>query len=173
MSGGPTSGFKSVVAIALGTVCLVVTIQICQGADLLVQVSGASATQAILRYRTANQRPCTVEVSESASLRPLVHDVDPALFEGGSDARSGRLNRLGERVFVIGQRRAQKARNGHWYSRALQANTTHYFRVSCGGASATGSFRTGTIALGNSYNEMFPPDSDVSGYTPAGAYAWP
>ena len=73
----------------------------------------------------------------------------------------------------MGQRKAQRARDGHWYSRALQANTVHYFRVNCGMAAGTGSFRTATIALGNSYNEMFPPDPDVSRYTPAGAYAWP
>jgi hypothetical protein len=103
----------------------------------------------------------------------LVHDVDPDLFEGGSDARSGPLNRLNEHVIVVGQRKAQKARDGRWYSRALQANTNHYFRVDCGLAKATGSFRTANITLGNSYNEMFPSDPDVTQFTPMGSYAWP
>ena len=156
----------------LGVLCLCGP-QVCPGAELQVEVTGISATQAILRYTSLLKRPCTVEVSESNTFRPLVHDVDPALFEGGSDARSGRLNWLGEHVFVVGQRKAQRARDGRWYSRALQANTVHYFRVDCVVASATGSFRTANIALGDSYNEMFPPDPDVAEYTPAGAYAWP
>ncbi len=140
---------------------------------LQVKVAGISNTQAILSYVSPVSQPCTVEVSESNTFRPLVHDVDPALFEGGSDARSPSLNRGTQRVFVAGQRKAQKAADGHWYSRALQANQDHYYRVRCNGLSATGSFRTANIPLGNSYNEMFPPDPDVAGYTPAGSYAWP
>ena len=49
------------------------------GAELEVQVTGVSATQAILRYRSPTNRPCSVEVSESNTFRPLVHDVDPDL----------------------------------------------------------------------------------------------
>src|SRR4051794_33897479 len=146
---------------------------VCRAAELHVEISGVSATQAILRYRVPINRPCLVEVSESNTFRPLVHDVDPLLFEGGSDVRSGALNHLNDHVMVIGQRKAQKARNGRWYSRALQANTDHYYRVNCGRTQATGSFRTANIALGNSYNEMFPPDPDVAQYTLMGAYAWP
>src|SRR5437868_5499596 len=59
----------------------------CQGAGMPVEVAGISATQAILRYDPPNHRPCTVEASESNTFRPLVHDVDPALFEGVSDTR--------------------------------------------------------------------------------------
>jgi hypothetical protein len=133
----------------------------------------ASNTQAILTYNSPVSQPCTVEVSESKTFQSLVHDVDPRLFEAGSDLRSGTLNRANQRIFVAGKRKAQKASDGHWYSRALQANQDHYYRVRCGAETAIGSFRTANIPLGNSYNEMFPPDPEVSGYTPAGAYAWP
>jgi hypothetical protein len=152
---------------------LLVSQPLSAAAPLQVRIAGVSNTQAILTYGPPDRQPCTVEVSESKTFQPLVHDVDPKLFEGGSDERSGSLNGPSQRVFVAGKRKAQKASDGHWYSRALQANQDHYYRVRCGNSVAAGSFRTANIPLGNSYNEMFPPDPSVSEYTPAGAYAWP
>ena len=59
---------------------------------------------------------------------------------------------------------------------ALQAFTTHYFRITCGGSQANGSFITANIALGNTYNEALPADPGVSArpyFSPTGSYAWP
>jgi hypothetical protein len=142
-----------------------------------VSVQGTTATQAILRYTAPDTGACTVEVSESSSFTPLVHDADAQLFPGSNlDSRSESAANGPERVFVIGKRRAEKAVNGKWYSRALQAYTAHYYRITCGAGQATGSFFTTNIALGNTYNEELPPDPNAGSagyYVPAGLYAWP
>src|ERR1041385_7893996 len=86
-----------------------------------VSVQGTTSTQAILKYTPPDEGVCTVEISESSSFTPLVHDVDPSLFGGSNlDSRSEGTTNGSERVFVAGKRRAQQASNGHWYSRALQ-----------------------------------------------------
>jgi len=142
-----------------------------------VQVRGVTATQASLSYTAPDAGVCTVEVSESQSYRPLVHDVDPALFAGSNlDSRAESLVSGMARVFVVGKRRAEKAVSGRWYSRALQAFTTHYYRITCGSSQASGKFPTANIALGNTYNEPLPPDPAVSSrpyYSNVGSYAWP
>ena len=100
-----------------------------------VSVQGVTATQAILSYTAPDNVVCTAEVSESASFALLVHDVDAALFPGSNlDNRAESMSSGRERVFVVGKRRAEKAANGTWYSRALQAYTPHYDRITCGGA---------------------------------------
>jgi hypothetical protein len=142
-----------------------------------VSVQGTTATQAILRFTAPDNGACTAEVSESASFAPLVHDVDASLFPGSNlDNRTESVSSGRERVFVIGKRRAEKAVNGKWYSRALQAFTPHYYRITCGADQSAGSFSTANIALGNTYNEPLPPDPGVVGSTlfvNAGRYAWP
>src|SRR5207302_1169388 len=80
------------------------------------------------------------------------------------------------RVFVVGKRRAEKAVDGHWYSRALQTVTAHYYRITCGAGVATGTFDTANIALGNTYNEPLPGDPAAGSrgyYATMGSYAWP
>src|SRR5450755_2343057 len=142
-----------------------------------LQVRGVTSTQAILVYRAPDANPCSVEVSESPTYRPLAHDVDPSLFAGSNldnrpEATSGGL----QRVFVVGKRRAEKGVNGRWYSRALQAFTTHYYRVSCGSSQATGTLVTANIALGNTYNDALPADPAVSArshFSATGSYVWP
>ena len=142
-----------------------------------VSVDGTSSTQAVLRYTAPSLAACTVQVSESSSLQPLVHDVDPSLFaQENLDSRGGNVTSGRTRVFVIGKRRADRGVDGHWYSRALQAYTLHYFQVACGSDEAGGTFTTTNIPLGNTYNEDLPGDpkaASASYYVAGGQYAWP
>src|SRR5262249_23935057 len=58
-----------------------------------VSVRGITPTQAIVAYTAPTDDPCVILVSESPSLAPPVHDVDPALFAGANlDTRSGNAN---------------------------------------------------------------------------------
>src|SRR5205085_9126248 len=49
------------------------------------------------------------------------------------------------------------------YSRALQAKTTHYVRITCGSAVQTATFATATIPAGASYNEGPQADPNQPG----------
>lgn len=44
------------------------------------------------------------------------------------------------------------------FSRTLQADTPHWFRITCGPAMYMGSFRTATVPLGSTYGELTPFD---------------
>src|SRR4051794_12287406 len=142
-----------------------------------VEVRGVTSTQASISYTAPDASACSVEVSESPTYRPLVHDVDPVLFSGSNlDGRPEGIASGQDRVFIAGKRRAEKGLDGKWYSRALQAFTAHYYRITCGSSNATGTFATANIALGNTYNDPLPADPSVSSrpyYTSVGSYAWP
>ena len=139
-----------------------------------LQVQSVTATQAIIGYTSPSSQACVIEASESASYSPLVHDVDPALFSGSNlDSRSGSISSGTFRVFVLGKHGMMardvnpfRASDGNLYSRALQANTQHYFRITCGADVATGTFTTLNIPLGGTYPE---PLAAASG----GYYNWP
>jgi len=129
------------------------------GYTLQVTVVATSNTQAVLAYTAPDGNPCVVQVSENSSLTPLVHDVDAGLFAGASsDSRLTSILSQTKRMFVVGKRGTELALDGKYYSRALQALTTHYYQVTCGSVSTTGSFRTTNIPVGNTYNE--PPQVD-------------
>lgn len=124
-------------------------------------------TAAILQYTSPVAASCTVQVSESASMSPLVHDVDPVLFPGSSwDSRPGSANNGATRKVVVGKRTAEIGADGFRYSRALQAFTTHYYRLICGTSIASGSFTTANIPLGLTFVDPAPTDG-------GGVYAWP
>ena len=134
-----------------------------------VQISGVTATQAILSYFAPNSNACIVEISESPNYLPLVHDVDPVIFQGSnSDLRSSNPNAGLTRTFVIGKRAAERGTDTNFYSRALQTNTVHYYRITCGSAIATGQFTTTNIPVGSTYMEQQPVDPNRPG-----SYAWP
>ncbi len=125
-------------------------------ASTTVQISSVTATQAVMQVNTTNlQNACTYEVSESATYFPLVHDLDPALFVNSNIDLPNNSGIRGHRVFVVGKRRAELAQDGKKrYSRALQSNTAHYYRVTCGQDIVTGLFSTVDPPLGHSYPEL-------------------
>jgi hypothetical protein len=144
---------------------------------LSAQTVVASNTQAVLTL-PANGSACNVVVSEFPGFSPAVHDTDETLFPGSTlDTRAGNVNSGAGRVFVVGKRTAETAADGKWYSRALQANTPHYWQRTCSGpVVTTGTFSTGNIALGNTYNEPLPGDPAVAGstiFSSTGRYAYP
>ncbi|HSB15233.1 MAG TPA: hypothetical protein VLE22_12300, partial [Bryobacteraceae bacterium] len=132
------------------------------------RVLGVTPTQAVIAYTAPSSAACTLEVSESASYTPLVHDIDTALFaSSNADSRAGNVNIGKSRTFVVGQRTVGTASDGKRYSRALQADTVHYFRVTCGADTAAGTFRTANIPLGNSRSDALLADPSS-----AGEYLW-
>jgi hypothetical protein len=134
-----------------------------------ITVTGVSSTQAIIAYQAPDENACSVEVSESINYTPLVHDVDPLLFAGSNlDKRPGAIYYKTSRTFVAGKRAAEVGLDGRRYSRALQAATQHYFRITCGLDQATGKFVTGNIPLGAGYFDPIPVDRNAPGVT-----AWP
>jgi hypothetical protein len=139
------------------------------GAITGLQIVGTTATQAVIAYTAPDTNPCTVEVSESASYSPLVHDVDATLFPAGnSDVRPGGVSSGRARIFVTGKRIADIASDGWRYSRALQAYTQHFFRITCGTDQASGNFQTTNIPMGYTYPEVPPVDA-----AHPGEYGWP
>lgn len=106
-------------------------------------------TQAVIRYVAPTTSACTVEVSEESDYDPLVHDVNGTLFSGAnSDSRTGAISYGRERVFVAGTRTLSLTSDDRYLSRSLAADTLHYFRIDCGGDTATGTFTTATIPTG-------------------------
>lgn len=121
-----------------------------------VNVLGTTATQAVIQYTAPDNSACNVEISESPTYLPLVYDVDNTKFaSASSDARAGSISNGAERHFVAGKRAAEIGLDTVRYSRALQAATRHYFRLTCPstGDQATGTFQTSTIPFGATYTE--------------------
>ncbi len=132
-----------------------------------ISVAGVTSTQAILTYTAPDSSPCTVQLSEiqdfGDSYQPL-HDVNPALFPSANqDNRPGNLSSGLLRTFVLGKRAVEKGLDGRKYSRALQANTPHYFQITCGSQQAAGQFTTANIPLGSTYAEPLLPDPSGNG----------
>jgi hypothetical protein len=126
-----------------------------------VRVAGTTATQAILAYIAPDNSACTVAVSTSSSYTPLVHDVDPALFSGAnSDSRPGSIDSGRSRVFVVGKRTVERDLAGHNSSRALQAATLHYFRITCPSDASTAPGTFTTISWGGPHGPGVPAKDD-------------
>lgn len=129
-----------------------------------VRISGVTATQVIIRFTAPDLTACSVEVSEESDYTPLVHDVNGTHFSGANlDSREPLLNQGRERQMVIGKRTIDRAGSGVAYSRALQAYTLHYYRVTCGADTATGTFTTASIPFGDTHGDANIPDPDNPG----------
>jgi hypothetical protein len=143
-----------------------------------VAVLATTPTQAILSYTAPDNNACSVAVSSSNAVNQftgafisLAHDVDPLLFPGAdSDTKAGNIVNGTQRTIVVGHRGVGDGSDGNIYSLALQAATTHYFRISCdnGAYVGTGSFLTADIPLGDSAPDAIP--YDANGF---GGYGWP
>lgn len=134
-----------------------------------VQIVGTTNVQAILSYEAPTATgPCTLHLSENASLGPVVHDVNPSLFPGADqDSRAGNLVDGTSRIFVAGKRSVDRGLDGKWYSRALQADTPHFYRIVCGADAVTGAFKTANIPVGSTYPWPIPQDPET------GQFRWP
>lgn len=122
-----------------------------------IQVSGVSNTQGLLLYTAPDTGVCQLAASESSTLSPLIHDVDPALFAGAAfDDRSGVLTNGRYRSFPVGSRLVGAAVDGNNYSRAAQAFTPHFVRVACGAAVGLAQFTTKTKPVGTSLEDIPP-----------------
>ena len=136
-----------------------------------VRVTGVTHTQAILQYEAPNASPCSLQVSEKSDFSTLVNDVDGAKFAGANlDNRSANISSGTARTFVIGKRSAERGSDLRRYSRALQALTQHYFKITCAatGDTFSGQFRTANLMMGSSYSDPAPADA-----ARPGEYAWP
>ncbi len=65
----------------------------------------ATNTQAVVVYNAPDANPCTVEVSESPTMRPLVNDTNPALFAAAGISTGG----AGPRFFLSASEYTKRA----------------------------------------------------------------
>jgi len=140
-----------------------------QAAITNLQVVGLTATQALISYNAPDSGPCTIQASKFASYSPLIHDVDSSLFPGSNvDNRPGSVGAGGTvRIIVLGKRKSEKAADGNYYSRALQAYTPHYVQITCdNGDQAAINFMTQTIPTGQTYNDPLTSDPALPGQYP-------
>lgn len=89
--------------------------------------------------------------STGGNVGMLVHDVNTDLFSGSDlDSRASANSSGGKnRIFVAGTRGVGTPAGGRvTYSRALQNNARHLYRITCGGDTHEGEFRTKNIPLG-------------------------
>lgn len=126
-------------------------------------------TQAVLRWKTSDPASCAVEVSKSPTFAPLVNDLDISLFPGAnSAARFKDLAKGNDAVFIVGQQAYGVAQSGQLYSRALEWNAEHHYRIKCSDGTLTGTFKTAVPPMGATRGMSLTPHP-----TEAGRPAWP
>ncbi len=153
--------------IPLGLLCLAAAVS-SRAAVTGVSVS-VTNTQAVIQYTAPDTQPCKVQVSEVADFSVPVNDTDTKKFpDSDLDTRAGSLQDGTQRTFVAGKRVAERGSDHVFYSRALQALTRHFYRITCGGDTQSGEFTTANLLMGNTYTEPQPVDP-----LQPGEYAWP
>ncbi len=139
-------------------------------ADISIRLIRATPTQAVFSYTAPDSNACQVQEGTDPRFTTVDHDVDPKLFPGSNlDTRPGNIVDGASRVIVIGFRGTGLAADGKIYSRALQASTTHYLKISCSDG-RTGVLRFSTVepAFGNTAPDYIP--YNTAGF---GNYGWP
>ncbi|MBI3280869.1 MAG: hypothetical protein HYZ57_13615, partial [Acidobacteria bacterium] len=104
---------------ATGTIITAALLAFPCAAQLTVRVVGTTPTQAVLVYDAPDELPCTIVVSESPSLSPPIHDVNPDLFPNSNQdlSRASTLVDRFKRTVTIGARTSELAADGKLYSR--------------------------------------------------------
>ena len=130
-----------------------------------VRVLGATATQVALSYNAPSAAACTLAVSPSASLAPLVNDL---ITDSTLDLSRASTIAFGlSRTVVVGKQNALLSNiNGYNTQRisgALQALTPYFYSITCGSMVASGQFTTANIPLGLGYGPPWPTDPSVPG----------
>lgn len=140
-----------------------------QTSQIEVRELETTPTQAVLVFQVPDPDNCTVKVARDEAFAQLVHDSNTALFSGAQNCnRPGSFVDGNTVTFVSGLRRAQKAADQKFYSRALEANQVFYYRIQSGAQTKEGSFSTKNPPLGKTYGEPYPYEAEAPGH-----YAWP
>ena len=131
-------------------------------------VASLSPTQAVISYNSII--PCTIELSESNSYSPVLHDVNSSLFTNAATdiLRANTYVAGGKKFVVLGKKYTEVASDSKFYSRALPADTVLYLRVTCGSTSATATLTTPPPLTGMVSSEPPLPVSGNWGNSP-----WP
>ena len=127
--------------------------------DLGVSVVATTATQAMLSYTAPTDAACIVEASDSAEYWQPLHDLDLPIIEGADSGDGGGR----KRTILIGTPSTEVGRGNTAYSLALQPDTLYYFRLTCGQAVATGTFRTAPLTNGITYSDASLPSQPGPG----------
>lgn len=132
-----------------------------QGSTTILRVD-SSSTQALAWVQAPTSSTCTVQVSESVSLTPLIDDVNPTLFINANteavrttESYVNGANTI--RKIRIGLRTAALSPDGYWHSRALSSSQQYYLSVTCD-ATATTTFST---KFANGISPEGPPTSAI------------
>lgn len=128
-----------------------------------VRVFNQTNAQFVLQYTQTGS--CTIEVSESPTYSPVVHDVNATLFSGANTdtSRTDAIIIGDVKVIPIGKRKTELASDSLLYSRALQVYTPHYWRITCGANVTTGYGHTTNLITGSTRNEVPVPNPAVPG----------
>lgn len=133
------------------------------GAVANLAVVGSTQTQIIISYTAPDASACTVEASKEADYTPLAPDVDNSLFANEHlDSRAGNLTTGRSRRVVLGKQGGNAiaaTSNGVNYSRALQADTQYYIRVTCGADTAEAVARTANVIDGDARGDALAVES--------------
>ncbi len=164
MASLPGNGRRAVRAVPVYAAVVACAIAGAIGAAAAPVEVKTTSTQAVMHYTAPDTRACRVEVSESPSYRPLVNDLDPGKFaRADQDSREGSAQAGAERWFVAGKRTTERGTDGNLYSRALQAATQHFYRITCGNSVQEGTFTTANVPFGLTYSDAIPADPENPG----------